>query len=146
MSNRKYGWWGYVKDIIRRYPDLCAELKEIKTQNIVPHYSALPSGGGDNMRNAEATALRTLSPVKMRELEAMESALRLTRNMRDGAERERMIDLVFWRQTHTLSGAAMKVNVSKRTAERWHTEFIKCVAGFYGFELEKNAQVGVKSS
>ena len=137
MSNRKYGWWGYVKDIIRRYPELQREYAQLHIQSIIPQYSGMPGGGGDPHK-VESVALRQLPGIKQREYDAMESALRLTRSLRDGAEREHFIDLVFWRQTHTLSGAAMRVHVSERTAQRWHAEFIKCVAGFYGFEIEKD--------
>ena len=52
--------------------------------------------------------------------------------MQDGEERLKFIRLVFWDKTHTLEGAAMEVNCSDRTARRWHTDFIKCVARNYG--------------
>lgn len=147
MSNPKYDWWGYVKGIIRRYPALRKDYDDIHTQCIVPHYSGMPSGGGDP-RKVESVASRTLPGVQQKEFESMEAALRLTRSFKDGAERIELIDLMFWRKTHTLAGAALKVHVSERTAQRWHADFIKCVAGFYGFvldEKEKTEKVGAKS-
>ena len=43
------------------------------------------------------------------------------------AETERLIDLVLWKRTHTLQGAAMAVYVSERTAQEWHRQFIRLV-------------------
>lgn len=147
MSNPKYDWWGYVKGIIRRYPDLRKRYDDIHTQCIVPYYSGLPGNGGDP-RKAESIAIKTLPGVQQKEFESMEAALRLTLSLKDGNERIKLIDLIFWKRSHTLAGAAMKCNVSERTARRWHTDFIKCVAGFYGFAIENNSQnkkVGLKS-
>lgn len=92
MSNPRYDWWGYVKGMIRRYPN----------------------------RNTA------------REREAVEKAIERTGEMPDGAARLALVKLVFWRGTHTLSGAAQKCCVSGRTARRWHTEFIRTVAGEFG--------------
>ena len=39
-----------------------------------------------------------------------------------------LIDLVLWKRTHTLQGAAMVVYVSERTAQEWHRQFIYLVA------------------
>lgn len=61
---------------------------------------------------------------------AVQAAIEATEALPNGADRLRLIDLVFWTRTHTLDGAALKLYVSKRTARRWHTEFIR--------EVEKN--------
>lgn len=92
MSNPRYDWWGYVKGMIRRYPN----------------------------RNTA------------RERKAVEKAIERTGAMPDGAERLELAGLIFWRGTHTLPGAAQKCCVSERTARRWHTEFIRMVAGEFG--------------
>lgn len=147
MSNPKYYWWGYVKSIIRRYPALRKDYDDIHTQCIVPQYSGMPVGGGD-LRKVESVASRTLPGVQQKQFESVEAALRLTRSFKDGGDRIKLIDLIFWRQTHDIAGAAMKIPVSERTAQRWHADFIKCVAGFYGLELEekkKTEKVGAKS-
>ena len=47
--------------------------------------------------------------------------------MVDGAERIRLIDLVLWKRTHTLQGAALACYVSERTAQEWHRQFIRLV-------------------
>lgn len=69
---------------------------------------------------------------RAREKEAVQSAIEQTRQCADGEAQLQLIDLVFWRRTHTLSGAAMVIPCSERTARRWHTEFIRRVARNYG--------------
>lgn len=73
-----------------------------------------------------------LRGVSLKESCAVSQAVSETRSMQDGEERLRFIRLVFWDKTYTLEGAAMAVNCSDRTARRWHTDFIKCVARNYG--------------
>ena len=63
---------------------------------------------------------------------AVQQAIDETDRMENGKERLQVVDLVFFRQTHTLEGAAMMIPCSERTARRWHTDFIKLVAKKYG--------------
>lgn len=70
--------------------------------------------------------------VALREHIAVEAAIEQTNAYPDGRERLTLVSLVFWKRTHTLEGAAMAVNVSDRTARRWHTDFIRLVAKEYG--------------
>lgn len=58
---------------------------------------------------------------------AVADAIAETEQLVDGAERLRLIDLVLWKRTHTLQGAAMAVYVSERTAQEWHRQFIRLV-------------------
>lgn len=68
----------------------------------------------------------------VREREAVDRAIARTGELPDGEARLELARLMFWQCSHTLSGAAMKCCVSERTARRWHTEFIRMVAGEYG--------------
>lgn len=70
--------------------------------------------------------------MPLKESCAVSQAVSETASLQDGEERLKFIRLVFWDKTHTLEGAAMAVNCSDRTARRWHTDFIKCVARNYG--------------
>lgn len=58
---------------------------------------------------------------------AVESAVKETEQLADGGERLRLIDLVLWKRTHTLQGAALACYVSERTAQEWHRQFIRLV-------------------
>ena len=99
MSRPHYAWWGYAKDVIRRYP---------------------------SMRG------KHLAGVAKREHDAVQAAIEQTQRMRGGHERLKIVDLVFWQCTHDLSGAALQVPCSERTAQQWHADFIKAVARNFG--------------
>ena len=71
--------------------------------------------------------------MEKREMEAVDRAIEATMRLRDGRNRIELIELIFWRRSHNLAGAALKLGVSDRTALRWHGEFIKDVAReFFG--------------
>lgn len=99
MSKPRYGWWGYVKWIIRQYP---------------------------------AREGRYIQGKALDEKMAVQRAVDATMAMENGVERMQVIEMVFFKQTHTLEGAALMVPCSQRTARRWHTDFIKLVAKEYG--------------
>lgn len=88
MSKPRYGWWSYVKDMIRRYPD------------------------------------RTNSD----EARAIEIAIEETERMPGGRERLKVIQMVFFKKTHTLQGAALNVPCAYDTAKGWTQQFIRAVA------------------
>jgi hypothetical protein len=52
--------------------------------------------------------------------------------MQNGDLRLKIIDLVFWKQTHTVDGAAMKTGYSVDRGKQIHGEFIRLVAKCYG--------------
>lgn len=99
MSKPRYDWWGYIKAVIRRYPELKG---------------------------------RDVSGIALREKEAVEAAIAATERMQNGRERLEVVDMVFWKKTHTLSGAALMVPCHYETARHWHSDFIKEVARKFG--------------
>ena len=131
MSRPKYDWWPYVKGMIRRYPALRLELQQLQGQSITPNYSGVSVKSGTS-RSTELTVIRELPTTKQREYEAVRRAIEVTERMTASRDRLRVIDLVFWKQSHTLEGAALTIPCSSRTARRYHSDFIKLVAAMYG--------------
>lgn len=131
MSRPRYDWWPYVKGMIRRYPALKAELADIREQSIVPNYSGLP-GGGSASRSTELIACRDLPTNKQREYEAVRRAIAATERMTASRDRLRIVELVFWKRSLTLSGAALTIPCHYNTAQKYHSDFILTVAAFYG--------------
>ena len=131
MSRPRYDWWPYVKGMIRRYPALKAELSDLRSQSITPNYSGLPGAAGAS-RAAELVALRELPTTRQREYAAVNRAIAATERMAASRDRLRIIDLVFWKRSHTLEGAALTIPCSYMTARRYHSEFIMTVASMYG--------------
>ena len=73
----------------------------------------------------------------------------VTQRMTTGYDRLKMLNLVFWKKSHTLQGAAMAVNVSYDTAIDYHGDFIMLVAFFRDLityeELKGNQKIALKS-
>lgn len=76
----------------------------------------------------------SLKGVEAREMEAVKQAMEDTRKLPDGEQRLKLVDIVFWKKTHTLEGAAMTLYISRRTAIRWHSDFIKLTAAKFGLD------------
>lgn len=131
MSKPRYKWWGYIRNVIRDYPRLMQEYDALHEQSVTPGMSGMPGGGGA-VRTVEAIAVRELAGTKQREYEAVRQAIDMTRRLDTARERLAMIDMVFWKNTHTLCGAAHQVNVSYETAKRYQRQFIMAVARSYG--------------
>lgn len=132
MSKPRYDWWPYVKGMIRRFPELEEEYRELHNQTITQQLSGMPGGGGTG-RTVEQCAVRELPATRQREYEAVRRAIKLTESTPwSGETRMKIIRLVFWDRSHTLEGASQVAHCSYRTARRYHAEFIMTVAKFYG--------------
>ena len=84
------------------------------------------------IRRYPALKDRDVSGVSLREKEAVRAAVEATERMQNGRDRLAIIDMVFWKQTHTLSGAALQIPCSERTAQEYHRQFIRIVARNFG--------------
>lgn len=129
MSRPRYKWWGYVKNMIRAYPGLRKEYDDLHRQSITANMSGMP-GGGEASRGTENIALKELPKAKQMEYDAVRKAIAVTEKMKNGAERLKIINLVFWKNSHTLQGAAMAIPVSYETAVEYHRDFIMIAAYF----------------
>lgn len=117
--------------MVKAYPDRCAQHEQAMQQKITPAYSG-QTGSGGSSRKTEDTVVHAMSRTNTREYESVHLAIRQTEQKQSGDLRLQLIELVYWKNTHTLYGAARVVHVSFRTAQRWHSEFIYLVARNYG--------------
>lgn len=127
MSKPSKQWWSYVKNIVRDYPYYKAELDRIKACSITPNYNTT-GGGSSTSRKTETIALRELPEKEQKKYESVKEALQQTSRKTNGKWRCRMIELVYFRKSHTLQGAALECHISYATARLWHREFIYLVA------------------
>lgn len=136
MSKPRYRWWGFARRMIRDYPRLKYEYDELHQQSLVADMSGMPKGGGTN-RTVESVAGRHLPDRDdQKAYDAVAQAVEATKLLPDGAPRLAMIRYVYWnKKPHTVKDAALKVYASRRTAERWHAEFVRLVGKCYGFEV-----------
>lgn len=108
-----------------------AAYHDLHIQSSTANYSGEPRGAGAS-RTTETIAIRELPNTQQREYEAVCRAVKTTERMNGGRDRIKLIDMVFWKRSHTLQGAALAIPCSYRTARRWHTEFIILAASLYG--------------
>ena len=132
MSKPRYKWWQYVKNMIRAYPGLKREYEDLHEQSITANMSGMPGGGNGVSRGTEEIAIRELPYTKQREYEAVRRAVEYTKHFRNGEERLRIIDLMYWKNSHTLAGAGLKVGYGYDRARQIHREFVVAVATYYG--------------
>lgn len=69
-----------------------------------------------------------LNKTERAEQRAVEAAIVETEAMPSGKERLMVVDLVLWKGTHTLDGAAVEAHCGGRTAQRYSADFIRAVA------------------
>ena len=122
----RYLWWPYVKNCIRAYPGRCRQM-ELSDTDSAGMESDINWGPP---RPTERQALRRLrgqfrTGQWQREYDGVRLALADTEKLPDGERRISLIDMVFWKRTHTIQGAAMQCHVSERTAVQWHGDFIR---------------------
>lgn len=124
------GWRSRAKNAIRRYPELLKAERELHSGKVTPAYSGMPMGG-EASRTTELIALRQLPRNEQRDLDAVRAALdTITRQYKNADLRRDMIDIVYWRRTHTIDGAALILHISTSTAHLWDRDLIKLVDAY----------------
>lgn len=147
MKSRRPEWWAYVKRIIRQYPELKRKvetpLEPRTTGSAGTRYKTMGAdgkaeegvlfgghGSGGVSSPVEKCVIHDLPPKEQRRFEAVDNAIRKTKEMHPSDYKPRLsiIELVYFRGTHTIAGAAMKIGCHPNTAGIWQSEFIRLVA------------------
>lgn len=131
MSKPRYIWWGYARNMVKRYPELKEEYNERKEQRITRNFESTIKGT-EASRSTENVALRQLPPSKQAEYDAVTKAIEKTKEKNNGEIRLLLIDMVFWKQSHTLDGAAYKIGYSYDMARKYQQEFLRLVGLYRG--------------
>lgn len=131
MSQRVHWWWGAIQAALRLYPEL-RQRYGTPDNRLTAQYTAQTSCGGAG-RPAEQLAMERLSDGDCAVYMAISDAVRETARMGTGDARLAIIDLVYWRRTRTLQGAALDVGYSYGRAREFHQEFIRLVAFYMGY-------------
>lgn len=119
-------WRKQARRALREYPRLKKKQGE-NEQQITPVYGGSPVQHGAT-RVTENVALRsTLTEAEENIISAVEFAVQMQNSYYNGAERIRMIQLVYFKRTHTIEGAAEIVHYSPDALWRWNTEILTAV-------------------
>lgn len=135
MSSPRYRWWGFVRRMIRDYRGLKEAYADIHSQNVTASMSGMPGGGGSG-RPVENTSLKQLPADDQKVYDAVHKAVEVTGLQQDGELKLALIRFVYWGQgQRRVEDAALVLPISRRTAVRWHGDFVRLVGKCYGFEI-----------
>lgn len=132
MSKPANSWYGIVIKTIRRYPELKRRKAQMHNSNIIANYSAMPKSNVSS-RTTENIAIRELKPADERELQAVGKAIEAICDLSDGKEIMKIVELVDFKRTHFLRGAALECNISEQTAKRRRQVFVNECARQLGY-------------
>lgn len=122
-----------MKNVIRAYPELRERLLETPETAVTARYSPQMRQNSAG-RPIECSVVQRLSSRDAKEYEAVNAAIRETARMSNGEARLAIIDLVYWKRSHTLAGAGMRVGYSYRHTQRVHEQFAYLVAENLGLK------------
>ena len=135
MSSPRYRWWGFVRRMIRDYRSLKIQYENLHSQNVTASISGMPRGGGAG-RSVENIALKQLPTDDQKAYDAVTRAMEITHMLPDGELKCELIRYVYWGQTQVRGeDVPLVLPVSRRTAIRWHGDFVRLVGKCYGFEV-----------
>lgn len=120
--------------MIRDYRGLKAEYDDLHQQSL----SSAPSGspGGGDGRTVENIALKQLPVDDQKVYDAVTRAVEITKLLPDGDLKVALIRFVYWGQgQRRVEDVPLVLPVSRRTAIRWHGDFVRLVGKCYGFEV-----------
>lgn len=135
MSSPRYRWWGFVRRMIRDYRGLKAAYEDLHSQSISADTSGMPKGGASG-RTVESIAMRSLPKDDQKAYDAVTNAVEITKLLPDGELKVELIRFVYWGQSwRRVEDAESVLPISRRTAIRWHGDFVRLVGKCYGFEV-----------
>lgn len=125
----------YVEYQIEHYKEHkrnLAEYRDAIMPSSTPNYSGAGGGGSGEARPTEKLGIKLATDEyineQLRILNAIEKVLASL-----SKEDRRMIDLIYWRRSHTVTGAAMVLHMSGVTAYRHVNAILRAVAAELGF-------------
>lgn len=119
-------WRKAARRALREYPRLKRKQGDAE-QQITAQYTGVAVQHGAS-RVTENIALRsTLTENEANIINAVETAMWMQQHYQNGAERVRMMELVYFKRTHTIEGAAEIVHYSPDALWRWNTEILTAV-------------------
>lgn len=132
MSRYRHWWYPNIARELKAYPALLAKKDALRGQTVIAKYSPDPKGGGAS-RSTENIALKDLPPREAASVDAISSALDEVARRKDGGDIIKLVDMVYFRGSHTIQGAAIALNMTEITARRKNGDFITSVAKKLGY-------------
>lgn len=89
------GMRAYMRDILRNYPDICQKPQEQRTRN------------------------------EQRRVDIVDAVLDAVDHMQDAQDKRKIIEMVYFKQSHTITGAAVNIPIGCRTASKWNAQIME---------------------
>ena len=123
------GWRVEAKRAIKHYPVLLQKDREIHAGSVTPNYSGMPSAHSAS-RTTELIALKQLPPYEQKQLDAVRGALEAIKLQYPATFdiRQGLIEALYWKRTHTIEGAALKLHIAESTARLYDRQFTERVS------------------
>ena len=120
---QKQTWRTEARAALVAWPTLREELWERQKTKITADYFPSPKGG-NGTRSVVRAALRQLPKKDQLRYDAVNHALRMQDGLSAPAKRRKLAEMVYFRRTHTLLGAAIELEISEETAKRWNADLL----------------------
>jgi hypothetical protein len=120
------GWRSEARRALRDYPRIKRRQGDNEMQ-ITPVYGGAAVQHSAS-RTTENVALRsTLTDREANVISAVEFAMQMQAQYYNAEARRKMVQLVYFRRTHTMQGAALECGYSIETCWKWNTELLAAV-------------------
>lgn len=117
-------WRREAKRALYDYPRI---RRKQGAQMITPNYAGVAVQHAPTRTTETAALSAAMSDREERVVRAVELALEMQRHYHNADARLLMVQLVYWRRTHTLEGAALEAHYSVEAVKRWNTEILTAV-------------------
>ena len=122
-----------MERLLKVYPNLKAREREGHAQAVTPAYSAVPGGGGARRTTEDAALKRPLNAREEEAVRAIDRAMDEIAKCRDGDVVLQIIQMVDFKRTHTIDGAAMALYMHRDTVGGKRSRFIDLVGKNLGW-------------
>lgn len=120
-------WRSEARRALREYPRIKQRQNIVSDMRITPSYEGTAVQHSASRTTEEAALRSTLTDRELNVIAAVEFAMTMQSRYYNAAARRRMMELVYFKRTHTLSGAAIAVEYSFDAVQRWNTEILAAV-------------------
>lgn len=120
----------YIEWRLEHYHEDRRQLAEARLELMpsnTPKYSSDISGAGGNGRPSEVVAMKIVDDRYINETQRNIDAIEHVLDRLEPIDRS-LVDLVYWKGTHTKEGAALALNMSRRTGYRHINAILQAIA------------------
>ena len=120
-------WRSEARSALRSYPRIKRRQSELTSQQITPVYGGAAVQHSATRVTENVALATTLTEREENIISAVEFMLSMQRRYANSNERLRMVELVYFKHTHTIDGAADVVHYSPDALWRWNGEILTAV-------------------